>query len=375
MRRREFMHSCFVGAAALSVTSHFSASVLAATTPTSEADGKKWFNMENLPLEGRAWEGEERLSPYDRFPKRWMEKVTPAVRGNATHSAGMTVRFRTNANDLFIRYETTSTNLAMYHMPATGMSGFDLYGRDEKGMLRFIDLKQCGAKAETQIGKGLTGNVSREYVIYLPLYNGLKSFELGVPSDGEFELVTLPKKPVLYYGTSIVHGGCASRPGMTHPAILARRLDMPHWNFGFSGSGKMEMEIADAFGELDSSAYVLDCLPNMTPEMVKERLYNFVIRLREKRPDTPILLVEDRRSPSSWVIASKNDFHNRQHAAHRAEYERLLAANVKGLSYVEGDTLQPPDGDGTVDDSHSTDYGFWYQANAMEGILRKALNL
>ena len=372
MQRRVFLQTLALGASAAFLSRGVLADELA---PSSEADGKKWFNMENQPIEGRAWLGEERRSPYDRFPTRWMDKATPAVQGNATHSAGMAVRFKTNADHIFIRYELTSANLAMYHMPSTGVSGFDLYGRDSEGTFRFIQIAQKGAKAETEITAGLSGNVEREYLIYLPLYNGVKSLEIGVPTENSFELIQHPKKPMLFYGTSIVHGGCASRPGMPHPALLARRLEMPHWNFGFSGSARRESELAEAFGELDPSVYILDCLPNMKPEWVKERFYNFVVKLRESRPDTPIVLVEDRRFPNSWVDKEKSAFHDEQHRVHKAEYERLLKDGVKGLFYVEGDKLLPPDGNGTVDNSHPTDYGFIWQANVMEPVLREALGM
>ena len=95
----------------------------------------------------------------------------------------------------------------------------------------------------------------REYLLYLPLYNGVRSVELGLPKDS-----TLAKagtwssaigKPIVFYGTSITQGGCASRPGMVHTAILGRQLNAPVINLGFSGNGKMEPEMANLLAELD----------------------------------------------------------------------------------------------------------------------------
>lgn len=372
MFRREFIQTLCASASFLAMRS----SIFASETlqPTQVEDGKAWFNLEKIPLEGRTWENEERISPYDRFPKRWMEQIPDGVRGNSTHSSGMALHFTTDSEQIWIRYENTSTNLQMWHMAAAGVSGFDLYCRDDAGKWRYFKTVQNGPKAEVLIGNGFPDRKKREFLMYFPLYNGVKSAEVGVTKDANFDVVTREEKPMLFYGTSICHGACASRPGMPHPAMLGRRLDLPFWNFGFSGCGKMEPVMADAFAELDPCIYILDCLPNMNPQMVTERAYNFVMKLREKRPETPIVLVEDRRAPRAWLDKGSDSFHNANHAALRAEYEKLLAANVAGLSYIEGDLLLPPDGDGSVDNSHPNDYGFFWQANAMEPVLRKALN-
>src|SRR6185436_6908291 len=120
----------------------------------------------------------------------------------------------------------------------------------------------------------------REFLLYLPLYNGTEFVELGLPPAAT--LAQAPawgsgtRKPIVFYGTSILHGACASRPGMVHSAILGRRFNFPHINLGFSGNGKMEPELADLLAELDPSVYVLDCLPNMKADEVTVRVEPFV---------------------------------------------------------------------------------------------------
>ena len=138
----------------------------------------------------------------------------------------------------------------------------------------------------------------REYLLYMPLYNGVSSVEIGIPAD---RTIARPapraedrRKPIVFYGTSITQGGCASRPGMVHTAILGRRLDRPVINLGFSGNGVMEPEIATLLAELDPAVYVLDCLPNMTAAQVEQRVEPFVRTLRKAHPSTPIVLAEDR---------------------------------------------------------------------------------
>src|SRR6185436_7835587 len=109
-------------------------------------------------------------------------------------------------------------------------------------------------------------------------------------------------KPIVFYGTSITQGGCASRPGMVHTAIVGRRLEMPVINLGFSGNGRMEQEVTDLLTEIDAAVYVIDCLPNMSAKDVEEKTEPLVRTLRKARPTTPILLVEDRSYANSAVL-------------------------------------------------------------------------
>src|SRR5690606_7515888 len=125
----------------------------------------------------------------------------------------------------------------------------------------------------------------------LPLYSGVDYLEIGVNEGAAFEEVVRTEKPVVFYGTSVVQGGCASRPGMAHTAIIGRWLDREVINLGFSGSAKSEMEIADLLAEIDAEVYVLDAMPNMTNQEMEQRYREFARRLRKARPDTPFVMV------------------------------------------------------------------------------------
>ena len=160
---------------------------------------------------------------------------------------------------------------------------------------------------------------------------------------------------------------------MVHTAIVGRRLDRPVINLGFSGNGRLEQEVADLLAELDPAVYVIDCLPNVTADVVAARTEPLVKTLRKARPDTPILLVEDRTYANSFLIPAKQDRNDTSRAAFRAAYERLQKAGVKHLSYLPGDHLLGEDGEATVDSSHPTDLGFMRQAEAFEKALRPLL--
>ena len=261
----------------------------------------------------------------------------------------------------------------MAHMPATGMSGLDLYVNDE-GVWRWIGNGRPSAQATQAVLASGIPEGNHEYLVYLPLYNGTKSLEIGVPPASKPAARPAGhNKPIVFYGTSITHGGCASRPGMAYPAILGRRFGCPVINLGFSGNGKMDPEVGELLAELDVAAYVLDCIPNMSPEMVTERVVPVVTALREARPDTPIIIVENIQYQAGAFLPASRTAYEDKNKALRASYEQLLAKGVTGLQYVPADTLLGSDGEGTVDGTHPTDLGFMRMADAIGAFLRNVL--
>jgi hypothetical protein len=207
----------------------------------------------------------------------------------------------------------------------------------------------------------------------LPLYNGIEFMKIGVEKGATFEGLAPRDKPIVFYGTSITHGACASRPGMVHTNILGRKLDMPIVNLGFSGNGKMDEAVGDYLIQLDAAVFVIDCLPNMGPAEVTSKCEPLVKQLRAAKPNTPIVLVEDRRFTNDWITPQKRKFHTDNHAALRAAFESLTAQGVKKLHYIPGDYLYGDDTEGATDASHASDLGFMRQATLFEPVLIEAL--
>jgi hypothetical protein len=288
-------------------------------------------------------------------------------------SSGMMVRFKTDATAIHVHYKVMKANLGMPHMPATGVSGVDLYARDTDGKWKWVQVtKPATQEVKAEIIKGLAPG-EREYAAYLPLYNGVEFMSIGVAKGSKFEGLAPRAKPVVFYGTSITHGACASRPGMVHTGILGRRLDMPVVNLGFSGNGRMDKAVGDYLVQIDAAAYVIDCLPNMQPADVTAKCVPLVKQLRAAKPNTPIVLVEDRRFTNDWITPAKKQFHTDNHAALKAAYETLIKEGVKNLSYIPGDSLYGDDTEGATDASHASDLGFMRQADIFEPLLRKVL--
>ena len=333
-----------------------------------------WRDVTKWGVEGRAWPELERARWFDRFPAAAEKTVTKTVWGLSRDSAGMMVRFRTDATVIWVHYLLRSERVAMPHMPATGASGVDLYARDPQGVWRWVN---CTKPDKQEVRQSLAGDLApglREYAAYLPLYNGVESLEIGVPKAAQFEgLAPRAAKPLVFYGTSITHGACASRPGMVHTAILGRRLDCPVVNLGFSGNGRMDAAVGDFMAKIDAAAYVIDCSPNMGPNDILQKCPALVKQLRAARPDAPIVLVEDRRFTNTWIRPERQKFHADNHAALGECYEALQKAGVAKLYYLPGDNLLGDDADGATDGSHPNDLGFMRQSDAFEPVLRKAL--
>jgi hypothetical protein len=339
---------------------------------SATADTISWRAVSDWGVEGRGWSDVKRF--YDRLPARAEGVVRPSVWSLSHHSAGMSCRFITDAPEIQVHYTLLLPDLAMPHMPATGVSGADLYTLSTNGEWRWIATVLPAKQAVfASLIRGMALG-KKTFMLHLPLYNGIDSLEIGVTKGAFFEPVPpRTQKPILFYGTSIMQGGCASRPGMAIPAIIGRHMDVPVINLGFSGNGKMEPEVARLLAELDPAVYVLDCLPNLSAQQTAERTEPFVRILREARPSTPILLVEDRVFPDAFILADRMQEHRERHAALRAAFEKLQSSGVKGLYYLESEGLIGEDGEATVDGSHPTDLGMIRYATSYEEELRTIL--
>jgi hypothetical protein len=352
-------------------------SAVAAPRPAAKKSAEpelQWHDVTQWGVEGRAFDDLPRARWFDRFPSAAEGKVTKAVWDLSRHSAGMMVRFKTDAALIWADYTLRSERLAGANMTAIGASGIDLYARDDAGKWRWVGVTRPDKKIVRQeIVRGLAPGF-REYAAYLPLYNGVENLSIGVPPGAKFEpLAPRTEKPIVFYGTSITHGASASRPGMCHPAILGRRFDRPVINLGFSGNGRMDAAVGEFLVKIDAAVYVIDCLPNMGANDVREKCIPLVKLMRAARPDTPIVLVEDRRNTNSWILPERNKHHTDNHAALRECFETLRKEGIRGLFYLPGDDLMGHDAEAATDGSHPSDLGFVRHADLFEPVLRQAL--
>lgn len=346
-------------------------------------NGVKWIDGRHLPIEGRAFDDVDNW--YDRLPSGITTNVNGGVRSMKNHTAGMQFRFSTDSCRLLLKWIPTSRNLDMDHMPASGVSGIDVY-RFDASCGRWLYVKTGRITDEKDGSLELGWTPGTPCLINLPLYNGIKDFKLGVETNATVSKLGQRKsgveKPVVFYGTSITHGGCASRPGMSFVNIVGRELDVPVVNLGFSGSGIMELEMSDILARIDASCYVLDCLWNMGTTTgsianaargmivggnVEENYEPFIRNLRSKRPDTPIVMAGqcdvfcgNANVKENWV---------------KALYDKLVAEGWKNLVFVPKNGMYRDDFEGTVDGIHPNDWGMMSLAKAYGGAIETALSI
>jgi len=336
-----------------------------------------WVDGAALCVEGRGWRDTE--GPFDRLPARAKGRVREVIWNLSRHTTGVTVRFVTDAVELRARWRLADPAPGAVHTPLLAYSGLDLYAREPAGRWRWVGVSNevQGAAPESSLTPwGRLAPGRREYRLYLPVFNAVERLEIGVPA-GAAVVAAAPRaeRPVAYYGTSIVHGAGASRPGMTQAAILGRRLDYPLLNLGFAGNAHMEPEIAGLLAELDPAVYILDPVPNMNAAAIAERAEAFVRTLSAARPGTPIVLVEDRTYPAAWLTPAVAEENRTRRQAFRRVFADLVAAGVAPMHYLEGDALLGWDGEGTNDGSHANDLGAMRMADALEPVVRRALGL
>jgi len=326
--------------------------LIAAENDSTVANNYVWYNCNTLRIEGKGWT--DTYSNYDRLPKH-AEKIVPTrVWGLSHNSAGLSFRFKTNANEIKVGWKLKSEILGSRYSPARAASGLDIYGKNESGKWFYI-----GSAFPSEIKNEKTFILPKrdEYMLNLPLYNSIDSLVIGVQVGKQFSqsFTYANLKPIVFYGTSITQGACASRPGMAATSIVSRKLDYPVINLGFGGSGEMEIELADLLAEIDASVYVIDCLRNMTVSMVDERIVPFVLKLRKEKPNVPIILVED----SDYLNISPT----RKGIIVRKKCEYLISQGVDNLYFLPNNDMLGADGEGTADTSHPNDLGMMRQAD------------
>jgi len=337
---------------------------------SQETNQTEFYGKEHFLIEGTIIPDHLKESPYDRLPVSYKEIVRTPVWDLSKSSAGISIRFSTNTSNLKIKWEVLN-NFSMDHMPDTGIKGVDLYYRNGQEWQYLNTGRPKGLINEYTLIENMKEEM-REFKIFLPLYDGIKNIEIGIDSKSNIIKPTKNKrKPIIFYGTSITQGGCASRPGMAHTNIISRKLDIDVVNFGFSGNGRMEQPIAEIISSVEPSLYIIECMPNMIkPELITERTIPLVNTIREKNPNTPIIFVDLFKSPITILNIKAKSENIAMDNALKAEFEKMIKNGYKNIYLIETPKLADSDHEGTVDGIHFTDLGFLRYADFLISQLR-----
>ena len=382
---------------------NFKILILAMLMASFEAAGQKASKLKyydvrelGLPVIGRGFADCIRENDtvsdgyYTRLPASMQGKVRKAVWDLGQNSSGIAVRFRSDSKCIGARWELLN-NFGMAHMAATGVKGLDLYALGDDNQWHFAGTAQPNGKVSSNVFIRKMDGRMREYLIYLPLYDGVTSLEIGIDSTAG---IMQPENPsllppaaenpaegaILVYGTSVTQGGCATRPGMSFTSILERKLHRQTINLGFSGNGRMDGIIAEAIARVPASVYVIDCLANCTYDIIRDSTEYFIRTIAEANPQTPILMLSNYCYPYHWLDAQFREDAAKENTLWKEFCDRLRKEGYKNIRYIDlysdcnmKKSAIGPDREGTVDGVHMTDLGFLRYAETLLPYLEKAL--
>jgi len=364
-----------LAAAAMAVGIHVFANVaafdsrIAGDAAQASKDGFAWTDAAAFPLESKVCDST--ATPYGRIPSDLMDKVPDGVRGMAGHSTGHYFLLETDSSKFGVRWKCKQTSATDPFIPPQGMYGVDIYMREGAGW-RFLKNGRLGGGRdgwqETRVD--LPGKGTRRVLVYLPIRAEILGVEIGVEAGRKLAPCAHESgvtKPVVHYGTSLVHGGCASRPGLVFTSQAARSLDVPYVNLGFSGCARLEPEMADVMARADASLYVVDTVWNCNDAQIRERAEPFLRKLHSLRPEVPILLCEGPEANGKRHGSNK---------ALRSVYEALAKdGSLDGkLSYLPA-TGMLPSGEFTHDYIHPNDSGSATMAAVFVAAIAEAMGL
>ena len=334
--------------------------------------GVNWLSAEQLGICGLGWKDEAREQPFDRFPIRVKPHIPEKLWSLACQPAGEYIEFHGAPTKIYARWHLSAARPQKHCAKPLAESGLDCYARDETGAWRWAGSRtpwnapNCNGSIVT---KALDGK-ERDYRVYLPLANRIDRLEIGAIEP--LHVVTrhaAKAAPIVYYGTSIVHGEGVGRSGMTHASQIGRKLNHEVINLGFCGRAWCELAVAEAMSQLDATIFIVDCLPNNKPEELQERLRPFLQILRQAQSKTPILLVEDREFGGAQFQPELYHQPHDKNAVLHAVVNKLRTEGFDDLHLARHPSWFGEDGEGTEDGSHPNDLGAWRMATALSPIV------
>ena len=335
-----------------------------------------YYEGSQFPLFGKMSEQTE--TRYERLPAFLKTVSRPPVWELGKNTAGLYLRFISNSTSIGLKW-TLTENRNMNHMTPTGIKGFDLYCL-QNDKWEFVNSARPNSNNKDNSAVIISNmtNDEKEFLLYFPLYDGVENLQVGIDSTATISQPRkqLPKsdKPVICYGTSILQGGCASRPGMAHTNILSRWFNREFINLGFSGNGQLDYEIAEIIAGHDASLIILDFMPNVNVEQIEQKMKIFYDIIRKKSPQVPILFIENPVFPQAKfdgymqkTITAKNE------ALHKV-FSDLVKVGEKNIQLISSAGMIGVDDEATVDGIHFTDLGFMRYAEYLYPYIQEYLN-
>ena len=318
----------------------------------------KFFDAISLKAQGLIEPNLKRRHPFQRLPQKYKEVVREEVWNLSENSAGVSILFISDTANLSVKW-SLKHDLRMNHMTDAGIKGVDLYEKRDQNWY-YIGTCLPNGKENDQILFEDIERKKREYCLFLPLYDTLIDMRIGLDDDSSIENITFQNKPLVFYGTSITQGGCASRPGLAHTNIISRELGYECINLGFSGNGHLENSVGAIMSDIDASLYVVECMYNVDKKMINQKTRSLIkaIRANPNSKNTPIVFMEQAVIDIGHInaefissVMEKNEELNRQ-------IQESMNGGEKDLFIIKHTGAIDEDSEATVDGIHFNDLGF-----------------
>ena len=326
------------------------------------------------------------LNSFSRFPADAQQSIPSDVWNQTLRSSGLHVRFVTNSTNITVNYTLSSQYSGNNWFSAVGANGVDLYARKPDGkwywchpgsrtigsQFKYSSINPDDAEYATH---------GYEYILYFPTFAITSSISLTVDQDANFEMLTVSneKKPIVIYGTSVVHGAACSRPGNTWTSIVGRNFpDYPVVNLGFSGVGRMEPEVIEVINRIDASIYILDCLPNFSntsmPPLIDGRYKSAIDTLTKYHPDAAIILTEHLGYADMDMWKPRKDLVLAGNTELKKVYDYFIQKGHQNLYYVSREELNLDMSADIADYVHPNDKGMYRYAEVYSAKIMEILN-
>ena len=318
----------------------------------SMVNGQTWHDASEggFHIFGQGW---PQLSQkkFQRLPITEKSKLNNVALWNASQlSAGLYVRFRTDATSISVRFTLTKQAVQHYNISSFGQSGVDLYARSDDGKtfhwlgnhLNYGFGTPATANFRNIVPQNMEGNKECEYMLYMPNFNGVSKLEVGVDEGASFQYIEVPEddEPIVVYGSSAVQGSSASRPGNSWANMLGRELDAQIVNMGFADNAKLDEGIFNVMADLKPRVFIIDAMPDMKtmPQLIKERVVAGV-KILQAMTNRPVLLVESPGAPDRLIRPGQDELHTKANEQLREAYDQLTQDGYTNLFYMTQEEL------------------------------------
>ena len=323
---------------------------------------------------------------FSRFPSYAQKTIPVAVWNQSLRSSGLHVRFVTNATNITVNYNLAFKSEGNKWFSPVGANGLDMYARKPDGNWYWchptpIDVGSVFKYERLNPDDPIYDKAGYEFTLYFPLFALTESLSITVNSDAKFEFIPVNKKlkPIVVYGTSVVHGAVCSRPGNSWTSIVGRNFPDRHIvNLGFSGVGKVEPEVVDIINEIDAEIYIIDCLPNFSntsmPPLIEGRYKSAINKLLKSHPNAAILLTEHFGYADMEMWKARKDLVEADNNELKKVYNYFIEKGCKNIFYLSREEMNIDMSADIGDYVHPNDKGMYRFAEVYTAMINEILN-